>query len=138
MKKNFLLMLTAVITATVSCKKDKTAAPEQPSSIEGYWAGKYNNDPAQGLAYTDNYAMLIKKNGVLRVYDLGTNTDTALISEKEKVSGTWKLNGTILQTSYKSAAKTVNTKSTINAAFTSMEGVWGFGDFTNGSFYLEK
>jgi len=138
MKRNPLPLLAFLLLFAAGCKKDKTETVKTPSPMEGFWQGKYNNNIAPAALYTDNYAILFKSNGLARVYDMGTATDTASITAIQKVTGTWVPNGTTLQVSYPSDTKIVNTTATVNAAFTSMIGVWSHNTTVKGNFYLNK
>jgi hypothetical protein len=141
-KSTLVVVLTAATFA--SCSKDSGDGPAVPppvvppptvSPIIGYWVGTYNTT---GVFGTSNYAMLIKPGAVVRVYDLDDKTDTTSLSVHAKTDGVWTLNGTTLQTSYKSGTKTVNTTATVNAAYSNMTGTWAFDGAVKGNITLNK
>lgn len=137
MKRN-ILSIAAVLILAVACKKnnsDDPIPPTPPSPAEGYWTGKYTTTGQLGF---DNYAMLIKAGGFVRIYDLGTGTDTASISPLAKANGVWSLSGNTIQTTYGSGTKTVNTTTTLNAAKTQMNGTWSFDAAVKGNIELGK
>jgi hypothetical protein len=122
----------------VACSKKSTEpepAPTPVSPVVGFWQGSYNTN---GVLGSSKYAMLIKAGGTGRVYDLGNQTDTALLLAGAKVNLVWTLNGNTFQTSYPSGAKTVNTTATVNAAYNSMSGTWAFDAVVKGNFSLSK
>jgi carbonic anhydrase len=135
--KKATLIISALALLASSCKKEE-APKETPSPVLGYWKGKYNNSTTPGALFSDNYAMLFAANGKVRVYDLGTATDTATLLSAQKADGTWLLNGTTLQVSYASGSNTINTTGTVNAAFNNMSGTWAKNTTVKGNFYLNK
>ena len=130
-------MLTTLTIVFMACKKDKSddPAPPAPSPAEGFWLGKYTTN---GVFGQDNYAMLIKAGGFVRIYDLGTKTDTSTLSSLSKVTGIWTLIGNMVQTTYLTGTKTVNTTATLNAAKTQMAGTWAFDGAVKGNIELSK
>ena len=137
MKRNVLLA-TAILILAVACKKSNSDDPvptAQPSPAEGYWFGGYTTT---GQAGFENYAMLIKPDGFVRIYDLGTKTDTSTLLTGAKVSGVWSMTGNTIQTTYKSGMKIVNTTATLNALKTQMNGTWGYEATTKGGIELIK
>ena len=138
MKRNILSM-AAILILAVACKKnnadDPVPQPPTTSPAEGYWTGKYTTTGRIGF---DNFSMLLKPGGLLRVYELGDKTDTADISPLAKVSGTWTMLGNTVQTTYQSATKTINTTATLNASNTQMAGTWAFDATVKGNIELKK
>jgi hypothetical protein len=137
MKKTMLSML-AIAVFVASCSKSKNddpPAPPAPSPVEGYWTGNYTTTGQLGHA---KYAMLIKPNGIVRIYDLAVSTDTTQISDLAKATGVWTLTGMQLQTTYPTGGKTVNTIATLNAAYTNMTGTWALGALVKGNITLSK
>lgn len=133
------MLFTATVVLTTACSKNKTDNPPPPaaSPAEGYWVGKYTTNGAIGF---DNYAMLIKAGGAVRIYDMGAKTDTSSISALAKTDGVWTLNGAVVQTSYANAvsSKTINTTAVLNAAKTQMTGNWSLDGVVKGSIDLSK
>jgi len=137
MKRN-ILSIAAVLILAVACKKNSSDDPvptPTPSPAEGFWFGGYTTT---GQAGFENYAMLIKPNGFVRIYDLGNTTDTGALIIGAKVNGSWSMTGNTIQTTYKSGMKIVNTTATLNAAKTQMNGTWGYEATTKGGIELIK
>jgi hypothetical protein len=135
MKKAMFLIAIASVQF-LSCAKDNGDDPPVAASPAiGFWKGSYTTTGQLG---SSNYAFLIKPNGLGRVYDLGTKTDTALLVAAEKADLVWVLNGNTLQTTYTTGTKTVNTTGNLNAAQTSMDGTWAFGATVKGNIALTK
>jgi hypothetical protein len=138
MKRN-ILSIAAILILAVACKKNNSDEPVPPaptaSPAEGYWTGKYTTTGQLGF---ENYAMLIKPNGFVRIYDLGNTTDTGTLIIGAKVNGVWSMSGNTVQTTYQSGTKTVNTSATLNAAKTQMNGTWAFDAIGKGNIELTK
>ena len=135
MNKTIFILISAFTLLATACKKDNSPAPEPPSPFLGYWQGSYNTT---GFIGNTKYAMLIKPGGIARVYDMGTETDTLLVSPTKKVDAVWAVTGNTLQTSYQSGSKTINTTATVNAAYTLMTGTWGYNGLVKGNIILNK
>ena len=95
--------------------------------------GKYGAGTTLGI----NYAMLLRSDGSMRAYVLGTdNMDTALASSKG--NGNWQQNGTTINTSYSFGSYQFTTNANANSSFTNMEGSWTSNTAFSGGFVLNK
>jgi hypothetical protein len=132
-KKTMIIVLTTTILLATACSKTKSDPTPPPAtvSIEGYWVGKYNSTGGS----EDKMSMLFKPGGVLRVYELGTNTDTSMLSPLSRVTGEWTKVGNTVQTKYKSGPAAITTSKVLNAANTQMTGTWSMNGVTRG--YIE-
>ena len=111
-----LLMVATLLATACSKKKDEPAL----TGIEGYWVGKYNSTGGS----QDDFSMLFKPGGVLRVYELNGTTDTSALLANSKATGEWSRVGNTVLTSYKSGPATITTSKVLNATNTQMSGNW--------------
>jgi hypothetical protein len=131
----FMFLSSAVLlTASCSKKNSDPATPPATVSIEGYWVGKYNSTGGS----EDNMSMLFKPGGVLRVYELGNDTDTSALSPLSRVTGEWTKVGNSVLTKYKSGPANITTSKVLNTANTQMTGTWSMNGITRGYIELNK
>lgn len=135
MKILSLLLATTVLATACSKSKSEDTPPTPEKEMEGYWTGHYTS---VGSIAKENYAMLFKPNGQLRVYDLGAKTDTSAIHPLAKSDGTRVLSGQTVQTTYKSGSFTYNTIATVNADKSEMTGSWIMNDSPKGNIFLSR
>jgi hypothetical protein len=135
-KKTMFISLTSAIVLMTSCSKKNSdpAPPPATASIEGYWVGKYNSTGGG----QDNMSMLFKPGGVLRVYELGTSTDTTTLSPLSRATGEWIKVGNSVQTTYKSGPAIITTSKVLNTANSQMTGTWAMNGITRGFIELNK
>ncbi len=130
MKKSILSLAAIIMVSTFMACKKSDSTPTDPAHV-GLWKGKYggtSNYPSNG------YAMLLRNNGTVRVFD-GSDTTTA-----GKAEGTYTISGTSINATYTYVAaggSTFSTAATINSKSTFIEGTWGSGtNTTNGGKYF--
>ncbi|RXK58769.1 hypothetical protein ESA94_15375 [Lacibacter luteus] len=135
MKK--VIVLLAVIVAAASCKKEKQPAPESPNAmVKGYWIGKLGTDASN---YINDFSILFKEDGTLRIYGLVLGTDTTNV---DKFDGTYALTPDKkgLDLSYNHKGQYT---ATLSGGFLNenkqIKGVWVVNGTANqGAFYLNK
>ncbi len=128
MKSTFLFGVFICMTI-ISCKKDKATTTDPTPAYIGFWTGKYGigtNRP------TFDYAMLLKTNGVFRIYE-GADTASAV-----KYEGNYTVAGTNFTGTYNLLGGGIQytTVAGFNALFTGLDGTFGSGtNSTNGGSY---
>lgn len=134
--KTMLVILS--IMGFVSCQKNKDNTPEEPQGPVvltkpiGYWTGHYTNTGSVGQ---HSLAVLVKAGGTARIYDMGAQTDTAMVLSKW--SGTWTLNAETLDVQFQNDAHTLYT-GTINPTEKTWTGSWFKGGALKGTIKMSK
>lgn len=133
MKK--VMLLLAIVTSATSCKKEQQ--PESPNAyVKGYWLGKLGTDPSN---FINDFSILFKEDGTLRIYGLVLGTDTATV---EKYDGVYALTpdkkGLDISYNYKGLHS-----ATLSGGFAKenkqINGRWAInGTAHQGPFYLNK
>jgi hypothetical protein len=135
-KKTMFMLLSSTVLLATSCSKknsDPVPTPDTPS-IEGYWVGKYNSVGG----HEEKISMLFKPGGILRVYAIEYNVDTAALAAPSKITGEWTRVGNTVLTTYKSGSATITNNKVVNAANTQMAGSWALNGSTKGYIELNK
>ena len=126
-----ILILVIGSTMFTACKKDDTATPHGPATIEGKWVGKYGYDNDDPVYY---YCFNVKADGTIQ--ELNS-------SQKVLGSGTWELNGDVFTSTvtwnppYHS---TFITTATFDANNGKLTGIWGYdpSDSDGGTWFMDK
>jgi hypothetical protein len=131
-----IMLLGSALLLTTACSKKNSDNPTPPSTpaIEGYWVGKHLNT----IGFDEKISMLFKPGGVLRVYAIDNNIDTAALPALAKATGEWTMVGNTITTSYKVSVSTITTNMVLNAANTKMTGTWAKNSITKGYIELDK
>lgn len=138
MKKTIFILTATATFFFISCKKSKTdAIVETQQTVNGYYLGKRNFDPSSEV-WTNNYSILFKQDGTVRVYNLTSGTDTTVLLNLAKMDGTWFQNGSNLQVNYKPLGSPITITAAVNKSATEISGIWSFDGQTKGKFSIAK
>ena len=129
-----LLSAATLLTTACSKKKDDNPAPPPAASIEGYWVGKSGS----GTGIEEKISMLFKPGGVVRIYAIENNMDTAALVGLAKTTGEWTRTGNTVQVSYKVSVSTITTEKVLNPNNTQMTGTWSKNGIVKGPIELNK
>ena len=131
MKKKFPIAVLSAFIVFFSCKKGNGDDNNDIQNVNGFWAGAYS----MGATTPPSIKMsaLFRSNGTVRVLYGYNGTDTSAAVYRQE--GTYTLQNSVLNISYKEGTATILHNATLTAG-NSQSGTWGIAPSnTNGGLY---